>query len=259
MISTLATLHVPQPAHGGIFAYGQPCIIVMHSIECPIERGVALNVAQGMAHDAQVSVHYLVDPGAIVAALDESFIGWGAGTVNSAAIHIEQAGYAAYSRAQWTTAEGLAMLKLAGGLVADIAVRHGIPRRWLTDSELDAAWKGEGPGGLTTHAQCSRVIGGTTHTDPGPNYPTDLLLEYAASKATQTPAQSQEDDMPLSDADAEKVADKVIAKLRVMPLTVRNYATPPAGQDYELREDRPFAVVIQDISAYASQASRRGK
>lgn len=255
--SALATAQVPMPSHGAPFRQGQPRIIVLHSIECPLERGRALSVAQSMARAAKVSVHYVVDPGATVQGLDESLIGWGTGNINNAAIHIEQTGYAAYTRAQWTTADGLAQLDRVAALIKDIAGRRGIPLRWLTDDQLLAAWKGQGPGGLTTHAQCTRVIGGTTHTDPGPNYPIDLLTARLTPKPTNPPT-AGDDDMALSDADVEKVADRVIAKLRVMPLTVRNYATPPEGQDYELRKNRPFVAAIEDMSAYASQASRRG-
>lgn len=250
--STLATLSVPQPAHGGSFRQGQPRIIVMHSIECPIERGRALTVAQSMARAANVSVHYLVDPGVIVHALDESLIGWGAGTVNSAAIHIEQTGYAAYSRAQWTTADGLAMLHLAGKLVADIAGRHGIPLRWLTDAQLLAAWKGQGPGGFTTHAQCARVIGGTTHTDPGSGYPTDLLLGYATPAATKPTPTPPEDDMPYTETQLRQfIREEVVAALSKDKLV--------AYSDQRLRPAAESKRSITDTlgrdSAYVSNAS----
>jgi hypothetical protein len=48
---------------------------------------------------------------------------------------------------------------------------YGIPCRWLTDDQVKIREKG-----LTTHTQLRRVFGGTTHTDPGPNFPYDFVL-----------------------------------------------------------------------------------
>ena len=174
---------VASPSYGGVFTPHQPRIIVAHSTESNMrtQRGTdaAHAVALYLSRREDGSVHYVLGPTVIVPMVPESNISWGAGDVNPAAIHVEFCGRAAFTRAQWTTPDGLSMLKLGGALFADIAGRRGIPLRWLTDSELLAAWKGLGPGGLTTHDQCRRVIGGTTHHDPGDGFPKDLLLEYA--------------------------------------------------------------------------------
>ena len=62
-------------------------------------------------------------------------------------------------------------------MVADIALRHGIPIKHLTDDELRRGLRG-----IVGHVQASRVFGGT-HTDPGSAYPWGLLISRAKAEA----------------------------------------------------------------------------
>lgn len=171
-VSTLVDGRVLSPHHGGAFRSGQPSVIVVHSAETPIQTGRAYQSARYVITRG-LSAHYFVDPGEIICGLDESLVGWAAGNANQRALHVEFAGYARYQRDQWLkgdTESGTAMIDRGRKLIADIAKRHGIPLRFLTDAELRA-----GQRGLTTHAQCSRVLGGTDHTDPGSGFPLPLL------------------------------------------------------------------------------------
>ena len=176
-ISKLADQRVISPYHGGAFAAGQPTIIVTHSTETPVQTGRAYQSADYVRRVPKLSAHIFVDPGEIVAGLDEALVGWAAGNANQRALHAEFTGYAHYSRARWLngdTESGEAMIALGARLYADWSKRHGIPLVTLTDAELRAGRKG-----VTTHGQCSRVFGGTDHTDPGPGFPMDLLLAQA--------------------------------------------------------------------------------
>jgi hypothetical protein len=51
--------------------------------------------------------------------------------------------------------------------------KYGIPYHWLSDAELRAGTAK----GLVTHEQCSRVLGGSNHNDPGPNFPKQYLID----------------------------------------------------------------------------------
>lgn len=196
MISKLADLHYLSAFHGGAFA-APPKIAVVHATQSDSYNGMALRNAMYLANTAKLSCHYLIDPGEIVAGLDETLIGYGAGTVNTKALHFEFCGWSAWTRAQWagTGAEGTrAMIDRGTRLLAEVLPRHKIPLRLVTDAQLKAAWTTSAPGGIATHDQCRRVIGGTTHTDPGSGFPLDLLLAKPPA-----PTAHQEDDMKATD------------------------------------------------------------
>lgn len=222
MISALAKTRVaPQPkGHGGRFVTGRPRMVVVHCTESPAGPGRAMSNARYVM-SKNLSVHYFVDNHEIVNGLDEALIGYGAGDVNRTAIHIEICGYARWTRAEWIANAGPA-IKLAGQLLADIHARRNIAARWLTDSEVLACYRHDVGTGWTTHGQCSRLGIGTTHTDPGPNFPYDLLLAYADPNPTV-----QEDDMPLTDADIDRIATATAKKILGTPLTTTDYSVRP--------------------------------
>lgn len=240
MISSLVTARSTGSNHGGPFRQGQPRLIVVHCTESPLKRGQAAFRMDLLAGRTDASAHYLVDPGTVAGGVDEDLIAWGAGSVNPAAIHVEFVGYARYTRAEWTTPDGLAMLRLGGRLIADIASRRSIPLRWLRDTELKSAWRGNGLGGLTTHAQCTTVIGGTTHHDPGAGFPLDLLLDYAQG----------DDDMPT----AREIADTLLdTKIRVNDAA---QGVNGSVQDYSVRE---LLARIGRVTTLTQDAVRDGR
>jgi N-acetyl-anhydromuramyl-L-alanine amidase AmpD len=102
---------------------------------------------------------------------------------NLRGVGIEFSGLASYPPSEWLS-HG-AMLRHGGKLVSEIAAKHRIPLKYCSDDDLR-----ERRPGITTHAQLTRVFGGT-HTDPGPGFPLDLLLQYAQG----VPQPTQEDDM----------------------------------------------------------------
>lgn len=181
--------------------------VVLHDIECPPGSGWAEslggpNYLQNPAE--QHSVHYIVDADSVVQGRPESDWAWGCGTPGSKhGIQIEQAGYASFTRAQWLgTAAGstytrpngqqasyseqdgrdmASQLDLLAKLIADICKRYGWTPEWATDAEIRAAANGAPLGKLSYHAQITRAVGGTVHTDPGDNYPFDVLAAKAAA------------------------------------------------------------------------------
>lgn len=241
MISKLADVRITGSQYGNLFAKGRPKFIVVHCTQSPLKDGQAAFRMQLLANRGDASAHYLVDPGTIAAGVDEKYIAWGAGTVNSSAIHIEFVGYAYYTRRDWTTPDGIAMLKRGAALIADIAKRHGIPLRLLGTAELKSAWKNGGTGGVVTHAQCTTAIGGTTHTDPGTGFPLDLLMEYT----------KDDDDMPT----AREVVDELLDKTTI---TVRDAAQGVNGsvQNYTVRE---LLARLGRLTSLTQDAVRDGK
>lgn len=137
-------------------------LVVMHDTEGGTARGVAAYFASG---SARASTHFVVDEERAVRCLPDDVVPWGAPGANRDGIHIEQCGWAKWSRLAWFRHQST--LKRAAWVAARSCHDHGIPARWLTDKQLadgDTA-------GVTYHAQVSRVFRGSGHTDPGPNYP----------------------------------------------------------------------------------------
>lgn len=158
---------------------GRPTFVVIHDAETPLVDSYVQAIAgyfqRGPA--AGTSAHHMVGPRTWLQLLPEDVVAYAAGPkANPRGIHVEQTGYARFTRAQWTSQDGLAQVARMADCVRAACLRWGIPMRWCTDQQLRDAAAGRALGGLTTHAQVTRVLGGTTHTDPAPNYPGDLLL-----------------------------------------------------------------------------------
>ena len=159
-------------------------IIVMHSMECPpddihVTNWVnALNAPTG----GNFFAHYYTGPNVVYQVAPTGRTEWHCGNGNEVAgkwtLGVEQAGYAAQTRDEWIAAGSL---HTASPLVAAlIANGHGAPV-WLEVADLLRP----GVRGVTSHNNMSHAFGGSDHTDPGPNYPHDLLLATPAPPAPQ--------------------------------------------------------------------------
>lgn len=186
---------VSAPSNGGRRP-GAPTFAVLHSAETPLRAGYAAAIARYFAGGPGTSCHYMVDPAETWGVLDDGLIAWHCGNGNPRSIGVEQAGYAAYSRAQWLAVDGRRQLTRVAALMRAIRDRHGIEPRFVSDDELRACHAGRIVGGWATHDQCRRVLGGTVHTDPMPNYPLDELVRLATDEG---------DDMPSAQEVAEAV------------------------------------------------------
>ena len=143
-------------------------LIVLHSAEALSAEAVGRWFADPRA---QGSAHFGVDQDSIQRYLPLRAVPWGAPGVNSDGVHIEQCGYARWTRDGWLRRDE--MLDRVAWLMAVLARRLDIPLRSLSDEELR-----RGERGVTTHRQCTLVYGGT-HTDPGAGYPLDWVLARA--------------------------------------------------------------------------------
>jgi N-acetyl-anhydromuramyl-L-alanine amidase AmpD len=153
--------------------------VVIHdeeAVELPV---TAHNVAELFAepNGPHVSAHYTVDLGKIVQCVAEKDVAWAAGrTGNVSGIHLELSGYAKQSRETWL-ADG-SMLDRAARLTADICARRGLPAVFVGADGLKA-----GTPGITTHGALSAAFPRETdHTDPGPSFPMDVLLQKVGAE-----------------------------------------------------------------------------
>jgi hypothetical protein len=114
--------------------------------------------------------------------LPDEWVAWHVGNANTRSIGVEQSGYASFPREQWLTPEGMDQHRRTAQLVRHARDEYGIGMYLMTDAQLLAAHRGQIIGGWATHAQCSRVIGGSDHTDPGGGWPADVVLALAAGQ-----------------------------------------------------------------------------
>ncbi len=157
--------------------------LVIHTAEAPLTASSAEGVARDCASGAdgrKVSWHYSPDRDSVACSLNEVYAGrhTGSKTVDERSIAIEMA---AYSAGVWSSLAYKDLLKVTAQLAADICFRYSIPVRKLTDSQLAAAKSGTYVEGIISHAQSAKIMGGSTHTDPGPNFPWPEFLSLVTA------------------------------------------------------------------------------
>jgi hypothetical protein len=223
---------------------GPPTFGVLHDAETPLEAGYARAIANMFATTStQKSATYMVDPVDTVQLLDESLIAWHCGNANPRSIGVEQSGYAQFTEAEWSTDAAFQQEERVAQLMREIRDRHGIGLYWMTDQQLRDAHAGRIVGGWATHEQCSRVIGGSTHTDPAPNYPLARVMARANANV-------QEDDM-FDAPDREAVAEcrRMLAVLlgaqaAASPAEAKTLAQIAATTDNSAEARRMLAVML---------------
>ena len=155
-------------------------LLVLHSAECPLQAGYAVSLSEWFSSTVYpaapiASWQRFVDPVYRVRAMPDELGAWHASEANVLSIGWEQAGYARFSTAEWLTPDGRAQLELLAFDMAEVAIRDGIPPRWLSYEEVRAVLDG---GNRSIKGFCfHRQIDPETRTDPGDGYPSALLME----------------------------------------------------------------------------------
>lgn len=142
----------------------------------------------------RVSSHFGCDNNSTVQYVHTKDVAYCARPVgNEHGLQIELSGKAGQNRSQWLDAFGQGLFDQGARLCKKLMDAYDIPLKWLTDDEL----RSRRVKGFTTHAQITRVFGGT-HLDPGQHFPSDVLFDRIR-------ALEGEDDMPLSDDDIARI------------------------------------------------------
>lgn len=156
-----------------------PQVIVLHSMEAPEKPTTAEAVAKYFTTKQGASAHYCVDNNSIVQCVQTKDVAAGAPGLNQIGIHIEMAGYAKQSAAEWKDEYSKAVIENAALLCAKILCpKYDIPPRILSLEDVRKAKFDTTIKGFCTHHMGSlafKVMGG--HTDPGPNFPLELFIE----------------------------------------------------------------------------------
>lgn len=115
--------------------------------------------------------------------------------LNASFWHICMPGYAKQTREEWQDALSLNHIKGVARFIVD---------KWEEDMHswflgfMFADQLHRGLHGYTSHAQVSLAWHQTDHTDPGPNFPWDVLEQQINSLTKPVPPSEEDDDMPKS-------------------------------------------------------------
>lgn len=154
--------YTPGPRTRGPVLY-----LVIHDMEAPEGPNTAENVGRWFAGpDSTGSTQYGVDNNSAVGYVHERDIAWGAPGLNHNGIHLELAGYARQTAAQWADLYSLQVFRIAIPLARDICQRNHIPMTYRDATQLRAQVPG-----ITTHRAGSQAFKPGGHTDPGPDFP----------------------------------------------------------------------------------------
>jgi len=152
-------------------------LICLHSAEIAEVANAAEALQQwaaGKGHPIHASWHFAVDCDSVSQSVNLDNVAWHAGPINGYSIGIEQAGKAAQTREQWLDDYSRKELELVSKMVAMLCGIYKLPIEHISDPSLPNVR------GVTTHYDVThswKVKGG--HTDPGPNYPIDMVLARA--------------------------------------------------------------------------------
>ena len=114
---------------------------------------------------------------------------------NESAWHIVMPGRASQSRAEWLGDISRQYIKGVARFIADRCALDSIPLHRLTVDEMKAAGTRPTTGlGYCGHVDVSLAYRKSTHTDPGPNFPWDVLAQDIVGLVAPPPI--EEDDMP---------------------------------------------------------------
>lgn len=171
---------IPAYAHGGMTRDPSP-FIKIHSTEGPMSDGNARALANWFARSPAnggpgTSATDIFDPIEGILMLDHRIIPYDSGPKgNPRGSGSEHCGSVNLTKAQWLTDRAKAMLDRSARAAAQEAHRRGwtlAQCRWLTVSEVARF-----VAGFCTHNDIRLALGGTTHSDPGPNFPYAWYME----------------------------------------------------------------------------------
>lgn len=201
--------------------------VVVHSTEGNEVDNAALNLAKGWfgSPASQVSAHAIADAGGVVECVKPGDTAWHCANGNASGYGMEIVGKAAQSVIDWNDRYSVASLDQAARWLRSLPALEHIPRRWLSDTELARREPG-----FVTHYQVSKVLGGTNHTDPGPNFPYGVLMDGLGSVETTAAGTSKPPAMPALPTvrygeHSEQVKRMQLFLIRVFPTYARFTAT----------------------------------
>lgn len=223
---------------------------VLHSAECPLRAGYARSLSDWAAvplaqGGPEAGWQRFVDPSVRLRFIPDHLAAWHASEANPLSIGWEQAGYARFTRAEWTTPLGLIQLDNLAYDMAEVAKRDGLAARWLSTAEVRAVLD---HGNRTIKGFCThRQIDPESRTDPGDGYPYDLLMTRIRHYMGATTTKPQEGE--LSATDATRVINELTKAIKAVPAATMAVKVRRVVKDPKTGKATTVLVpVIQEIA-----------
>ncbi len=187
---------IPAKAFGALFKRPAPAFVVVHSTESENTPAIAESLAGPNwfgGPKAGTSTHKIVDQDSICEGVKRDRVAYHAGPGgNSYGIAYEFCGRASWSAAKWREPAQLQMLRNAAPHIADdlIAITGSLAAARSAARWLSLVQVARNEHGLCTHNDIRLAKGGTTHSDPGANFPYAELLAFVRAEldgGTQAP------------------------------------------------------------------------
>lgn len=164
------------PDHYRAGRIGTVDLAVVHTSEVLVS---AAQLARSMATGSrQVSCHSIVDDRQRLDVLPFTDTAYAAPGANADGDQLELVGLSRWTRTDWLA--HMATLDRAGAWLAERCVARRLPAVLLDAADLRANGRG-----ITGHAQVSAAFHRSSHTDPGPGFPWDVVLRRTKAHLAQ--------------------------------------------------------------------------
>lgn len=149
--------------------------IVVHSTE----GATAVGAAKWFCNPKSTgSANLVVDDNYCYRTVDDLVIPWGSPPLNRRGFHIEFAGYAAWSRAEWLKHKR--ELERGAWKAAQRCLVYKIPVR-----QVGAVGLRLGRKGITSHNAVSKAWRKSDHHDPGTGFPWDVFMSFVETYVSE--------------------------------------------------------------------------
>lgn len=156
-------------------------LIVIHSMETP-EKGESAENTAAYFHSTprRASAHICFDNNSEIRCVHDKDVAYAAPGTNHNGIHLEHAGYARQTAAEWQDPYSYAMLSRSAIIAARYCLAKSLPVKLVNEADLRAG--GPRARGITTHWIVTKSgISNNDHTDPGVGFPMDWYLTRVTS------------------------------------------------------------------------------
>lgn len=174
-------------------------LLVVHLAQCDMASAISTaNWQAGGGGPDQVSSHLVIGPDIVITCVADDDVAFTQGPPwNNISWSGEMSGWNYYTT-EWMSPQGLAQRELVAQEYAYRCVKWGIPAIHLSVDQI-----ANGESGICTHVDLTAVdqkypgrFGKNTHTDPGTNYPLDLLIARIHDIVNPPAPPKEEQDMP---------------------------------------------------------------